>query len=154
MRLLIALFILGGTLLVADVARAENWYKRLTPKQLNDEMYSLAIKVEPVKTATDVEYKDHAGEFIQFQVTVMPKIPGKDIPKDLFHSGELRLFDGEAFISSCNVQMTQSHGVWLCSFKIAKKYVGKSGFIFSATDTEGQGAHYWLYLNDFIPSSK
>jgi hypothetical protein len=151
MRTLAALFILAGTLLVADFVRAENWYKRLTPKQTADEMYSLTIKVEPIKRAPNIEGKDDVGDFLKFHVVVKPKGPGKDWYKDLRHSGKLRIFNGKEFISASNVQMKQDDGVWSFSFQVAAKYAEKSGFTFAATDREGQGAHYWFYLKDFVP---
>jgi hypothetical protein len=152
MKTLAALFVLAGTLLVADFVRAENWYKRLTPKQTADEMYSLTIKVKPIKKALNFDGKDDVGQFLQFHVAVKPKGPGKDWCKDLRHSGELRIFNGKDFISSSNVQMKQGDGVWSFSFQVAAKYAEKSGFTFAATDAEGQGAHYWFYLKDFVPS--
>jgi hypothetical protein len=150
MRTLAALFVLALTLFVADFVRAENWYKRLTPKQTADEMYSLTIKVEP--RVSNFEGKDDVGQFLEFHVAVNPKGPSKDWTKDLHHSGEVRIFNGKDFISSSNVQMTQTDWEWSFSFKVAAKYAEKSGFIFSATDPEGQGAHYWFYLKDFIRS--
>jgi hypothetical protein len=152
MKTLVALFVLAETLLVADFVRAENWYKRLTPKQTADEMYSLTIKVVPIKRASNFEGKDDVGQFLEFHVAVKSKGPSKDWTKNLHHSGEVRIFNGKDFISSSNVQMTQTKGEWSYSFNVASKYAEKSGFIFSATDPEGQGAHYWFYLKDFIPS--
>jgi hypothetical protein len=152
MKTLVSLFVLAGTFLVADLARAENWSKRMTPKQTADEMYSLTIKVEPVKRAPNLEGKDDVGEFLEIHVAVKPKGPSKDLPKDLHHSGEVRIFNGKDFISSSNAQPTESDGEWSFSFKVAAKYAEKSGFIFAATDREGQGAHYWFYLKDFVPS--
>jgi hypothetical protein len=151
MRTLAVLLVLAGTLLVADFARAENWHKRLTPKQTADEMYSLTIKVEPIKSAANFEGKDVVGEFLEFRVAVKTNGPSKDLPKDLHHSGEVRISNGKDFISSSKVQMTQSDDEWSFSFKVAAKYAERSGFIFAATDAEGRGAHYWFYLKDFIP---
>ena len=150
MKSLAALFVLAGTLLAVTSVRAENWSKRLTPKQSADDMCSFAIKVQPVKTVQDFEYQDRKGEFLAFHVTVKPK--GGLLPKDLQRTGQVRLFDGKQFISSSNVQMTESDGEMSFSFKVAAKYAEKSGFIFAATDNEGQGAHYWFYLKDFAPS--
>ena len=152
MRTLAALLVLAGTLLVADFVRAENWYKRLTSKQTADEMYSFTIKVEPVKRVPSLANKDDVGEFLEFDVAVRSKAPSKDLPKDLHHTGEIRIFNGKDFISSSKVQMTQADGEWSFSFKVAAKYAEKSGFIFAATDREAQGAHYWFYLKDFVPS--
>ena len=152
MRALATLFVLAGTLLVTDFVRAENWYKRLKPKQTADEMYSLTIKVEPIKWASNFEGKDDLGQFLEFHVAVKPKGPSNDWTKYLHHSGEVRIFNGKDFISSSNVQMTQTKGEWSYSFRVAAKYAEKSGFIFAATDSEGQGAHYWFYLKDFILS--
>ena len=152
MRTLAALLVLAGTLLVADFVRAENWYKRLTSKQTADEMYSFTIKVEPVKRVPSLANKDDVGEFLEFDVAVKSKAPSKDLPKDLHHTGEIRIFNGKDFISSSKVQMTQADGEWSFSFKVAAKYAEKSGFIFAATDREQQGAHYWFYLKDFTPS--
>jgi len=152
MRTLATLFVLAGTLLVADFVRAENWYKRLTPKQTADEMYSLTIKVVPIKRASNFEGKDDVRQFLEFHVAVKPKGPSKDWTRDRHQSGEVRIFNGKDFISSSNVQMSQTDGAWSFSFKVAAKYAEKSGIIFAATDSEGQGAHYWFYLKDFILS--
>jgi hypothetical protein len=151
MRTLAAFFVLAGTLLVADLVRAENWYKRLTPKQADDGMYSLTIKVDPIKRAPNIEGKDDVGEFLEFHVAVKPKGPGQDWYQVLRHSGELRIFNGKNFISASNVQMKQGDGVWSFSFQVAAEYAEKSAFTFAATDREGQGAHYWFYLKDFVP---
>jgi hypothetical protein len=150
MKSLAALIILAGTLLAATTVRAENWYKRLTPKQTADDMCSFKIKVEPVKTVQNLEDKDQRGEFLEFHVRVTPK--GGPLPKDLRRSGEVRIFDGKDFISSSKVQMTESDGELSFSFRVAARYAEKSGFIFAATDREEQGAHYWFYLKDFVPS--
>ena len=80
------------------------------------------------------------------------KPKGGPLHKDLHCSGEVRLFDGKEIISSSNVQMTESNGELSFSFKVTAKYAEKSGFIFAATDREGQGAHYWFYLKDFAAS--
>jgi hypothetical protein len=150
MKNLAALFVLAGTLLAATSVRAENWYKRVTPKQTADEMCFFAIKAEPIKTAQALDDKDQKGEFLEFRVTVTPK--GGPLHKDLHCSGEVRIFDGKDFISSSKLQMSERDGVLSFSFKVAAKYSEKSGFIFAATDIEGQGAHYWFYLKDFVPS--
>jgi hypothetical protein len=141
-----------GTLLVANLVRAENWYKRLAQKQTADEMYSLTIKAEPIKRAANIEGKDDVGEFLEFHVAVKPTSSDKDWYKTEHHSGDLRLFNGKDFISSSNVQMKQGDRVWSFSFQVAAKYAEKSAFTFAATDREGQGAHYWFYLKDFVPS--
>jgi hypothetical protein len=151
-RTLAALFVLMGTILCADYVWAENWYKRLTPKQTADEMYSLTIKVEPIKSgAPSFEGKADAGQFLEFHVAVRPTVPSKDFPQDLHHSGEFRIFNGKDYIASSKVQMIESEEGWSFSFKIARKYAEKSGFVFAATDAEGQGAHYWFYFQDFLP---
>ena len=150
MKNLAALFVIAGTLLAATSVRAENWHKRLTPKQTADDMCSFAIKAEPVKTAQAFDDKAQKGEFLEFDVTVTPK--GGPLHKDLRCSGEVRIFDGKDFISSSKVQMSERDGVLSFSFKVAARYAEKSGFLFAATDIEGQGAHYWFYLRDFAPS--
>ena len=150
MKNLASLFVIAGTLLPATSVHAENWSKRLTPKQTADEMCSFAITAEPVKTVQAFGDKDQKGEFLEFHVTVTPK--GGPLHKDLHCSGEVRIFDGKDFISSSKVQMSEREGVLSFSFKVAAKYSEKSGFVFSATDIEGQGAHHWFYLTDFVPS--
>jgi hypothetical protein len=147
---LAALFVLAGALLAAMPVHAENWHKRLTPKRTADEMCRFAIKTEPIKTAQSLDDKDQKGDFLEFHVTVTPK--GGPLHKELHCSGEIRIFDGKDFISSSKVQMSETEGVLSFSFKVAARYSEKSGFIFAATDREGQGAHYWFYLKDFVPS--
>lgn len=90
MKTLATLFVLASTILAATAAttvRAENWYKRLTPKQTADETCFFAIKAEPVKMGQALEDKDQKGEFLEFQVTMTPK--GGPLHKALNCSGEV-----------------------------------------------------------------
>ncbi len=40
-------------------------------------MYSLTIKVEPIKSAPDIDCKGDVGQFLEFHVAVKPKVPSK-----------------------------------------------------------------------------
>ncbi len=142
MKLVAILLVLVSSQLFAGPLAAESWSKRLTREETGDQMYSFAIKVERLKE-TD------RGEFLQFQVTVK----GADLQELPHRSGELRVFNGTEFVTSCDVQPAGRDGARSFSFFIAEKYAEKSTFRY-AQHGEFDHISYWFYLKDFVESGK
>jgi hypothetical protein len=126
--------------LVAGAVGAESWSKQLTRERAGDNDYSFTVKVERLKEAD-------LGEFLQFHVTVK----GADIKELPRRSGELRVFNGKEFVSSCDVQPAGRDGERSFSFRVAEKYTGKSTFMY-AQSGELDHISYWFYLQDLMDS--
>jgi hypothetical protein len=89
MRLLAVCLAVAASLCLASRAHAANPSTRLTPKNINDQARSFAIKVERVND------KDK-GEYLRFLVTVKAKDGG--LPLLPRRETELAVFDGKAFV--------------------------------------------------------
>jgi hypothetical protein len=63
----------------------------------------------------------------------------------------LRVFHGNEFISSCEVQSTGPDGARVFSFRVAAKYAEKSTFTYTMSSKFGS-IGYWFYLTDFVES--
>jgi hypothetical protein len=135
------LLVLVGSLFAARQVGAESWSKQLTPGKTGDDLCSMTVKVNRLKE------KD-VGEFLQFHVTVKG-LGSKDLPR---RWGELRVFNGKEFVSSCNVQPTGRDGEWSFSFRVAVKHAEKSTFTYAQTSGFDHISH-WFYLKDFFESS-
>lgn len=149
MKLVTALSVLVGSLIVVGQVRAETIYTRLTREKTSDHLYSFTIKVERLK-------ETKAGEFFEFHVTVKAMNAGAHIAHP-HRSGELEVFNGKKLISSCHVQPTRRDGELSFSFRVAAKYAEKSRFTFAETPDHPDspdlgGFYYWFYLEDFVES--
>jgi hypothetical protein len=140
MKLIAVLWVLALSMTVADQAVAESWSKQLTPEATSDEMYSFTIKVDRLK-------ETEVGEFLRFHVTVK----GLDLKELPHRSGELRVFNGKEFVSSCDVQPAGRDGERSFSFRAAAKYAEKSTFRYTQTGEFGH-ISYWFNLKDFVES--
>jgi hypothetical protein len=144
MKLVLALSLLVGSLLVAGQVRAEAVSTRLTKEKTEDHLYAFTIKSERVKEA-------EAGEFFEFRVTVKRK--DAKAPRLPNRSGELCVFNGKKFVSSSKLEPTGRDGELSFSFRVAVKYAEKSYFMFSETVETGDGVsgfYYSFYLKDFV----
>jgi len=140
--------LLGGLLLVTP-AQAERTSTRLTPEKTSDHLYSFDIQVEP---QAEKEVK-----VLEFTVTVKPK-EGKTFSLPRLAT-VCRVFDGEEFIAECDLEPIKGDGEVKYSFRVARKYLAKSQFIFGNTldgdpDLRLQGAYLWFYLGDFVQEPK
>ncbi len=132
------LLVLVCSLLFVGHVGAESWSKQLTRETTGDDLCTVTVKVDRLKE-TDV------GEFLEFHVTVKG-LGSKDLPR---RWGELRVFIGKEFVSSCNLQPTGRDGAPSFSFRVAAKYAEKSTFTYAQTNEFDHISH-WFYLKDFI----
>ena len=122
-------------LLAAGQAGAETWSLQLSPKKPHNDFKIIATRHKDAK----------AGDVVDFSVTVKLKDNAFGLPN---HSRVLRIFNGEEFVSSCEVQPTGLDGERVYSFRVATKYLEKSTFTYTdrgVLDSVG----FWFYLKDF-----
>ena len=130
---------------IAAQAHAESSITRITPDKTADGSYSFAIKVQK---------RFHEGRFdcLEVHVTVNKKHPEKGIPAGR-HWGQLEIFDGNDFVSSCELNRTGNVREQTFTFRISPQQAEKSRFTFAETpageNETGQGFYYWFYLGDF-----
>lgn len=132
------LFVIATIAFLAGPAAAESWSKRLTREATADAIYAFEIQVDRVQ-GTD------RGDFLQFHV----KVKGKDLPELPQRSGELRVFDGEKFVASCDLQSKGPDGARSFTFEVSQTCTGKSTFRYAQ---HGEFGHisYWFFLQDFV----
>jgi hypothetical protein len=156
MKLVKALLVFVGSLLVAGQAGAETWSKQLTRGDTSDQMHSFTIAVEPLERVRNLVEIDDVGEFLQFHVTVKPVASPAQLKQAReqgwrpHYAGELRVFQGKKFIAACKVQPTRRGEELSFTFQVAAEYAEKSGFTFVQTEGDHGRISYWFYLKDFV----
>jgi hypothetical protein len=142
---LLVLLALACSLIWVTPVQAARMSTRMTTANVNDQPLSFTIKVERVKDKMK-------GDYLRFHVTVTAK-NGK-APISPHRAAALEVIDGEAVVSSGNLQPDERGGEVAYSFLVAAKYAEQSTFLFgedfAAPNGVAAGRYYWFYLKDFV----
>ena len=126
---------------------AESSVTQLTKELTEDPLFSFLVRSE-----SRIHNGQHDSLHVRIAVTL--KEPKKRIPDGQF-TGQLEVFNGSEFVSSCDLQPAkEGKGRLVYSFLISPELVEKSRFTFSETPSgenpTAQGFAYWFLIEDLI----